>query len=76
MLFAIHFGNVPSTLFPEVIMLLVDEPKLESDLSYRIDYLCKFMGFEQSDIQLIHDSATVLAPLVPVLVDADYEKLH
>lgn len=57
-------------------MLLVDEPKLESDLSYRIDYLCKFMVFEQSDIQLIHDSAAVLAPLVPVLVDADYEKLH
>lgn len=57
-------------------MLLVDERKLESDLTYRLDYLCKFMGFEQSDIQLIHDSASLLAPLVPGLVDAVYEKLH
>lgn len=57
-------------------MLHIEEPRLESDLAYRLDYLCKFMGFEQSDIQTIHDAASALAPLVPGLVDAVYEKLH
>ena len=52
MLFTIHFRQCSfDSLSPEVIMLLVDERKLESDLTYRLDYLCKFMGFEQSDIQ-------------------------
>jgi hypothetical protein len=33
------------------------------------------MGFDADDIEAIHASATHLAPLVPVLVDAVYDKL-
>ena len=53
----------------------IDEPRLETDLSYRFGYLTEFMGFGEPDIRAIHASATVLAPLVPTLVDAVYEKL-
>lgn len=51
------------------------EPKLESDLGYRFQYLTEFVGFDESDIAAIHGAAPVLAPLVPGLVDAVYAKL-
>jgi len=54
----------------------IDEPRLESDLAYRFQYLAEFMGFGADDIAAIHGSATALAPLVPGLVDAVYAKLH
>lgn len=53
----------------------IDEPRLETDLAYRFGYLIEFMGFGEPDILAIHASAAVLAPLVPTLVDAVYEKL-
>lgn len=53
----------------------IDENRLESDVLYRVGYLSEFMGFEEPDIQAIHDSATHLAPHVPGLVDAVYDKL-
>ena len=57
-------------------MTTVDEPKLESDLSYRFQYLTEFMGFGEADVAAIHAAAPALAPLVPGLVDAVYDKLH
>ncbi len=57
-------------------MLAVDEPRLESDLAYRFQYLTEFMGFGADDIAAIHGAAPLLAPLVPALVDAVYDKLH
>lgn len=53
----------------------IDEDRLESDLSYRFEYLTEFMGFSTGDIETIHGSAELLAPLVPSLVDAVYDKL-
>lgn len=53
----------------------IDEPRLESDLEYRVDYLTRFLGFCPDDIESIHDSAELLGPLVPTLVDAVYDKL-
>ena len=53
----------------------IDEPKLESDLAYRFDYLTEFIGFGQEDIDAVHGAASHLAPLVPTLVDAVYDKL-
>jgi len=53
----------------------IDEQQLESDLGYRVGYLQDFIGFGQEDIDVIHASAEVLAPLVPGLVDAVYTKL-
>ncbi len=53
----------------------IDESKLESDINYRFGYLAEFIGFGQDDIAAIHGSAPLLAPLVPSLVDAVYDKL-
>jgi hypothetical protein len=57
-------------------MVHIDEPKLENDLEYRFNYLAKFMGFGEEDIAAIHGAAPALAPLVPALVDAVYDKLN
>ena len=56
-------------------MQSVDEPRLESDLAYRFEYMSEFMGFSEDDIAAIHDAAGYLAPIVPNLVDAVYDKL-
>ena len=57
-------------------MVHVDEPRLESDLGYRFQYLAEFMGFGEGDIVAIHGAAAAIAPLVPALVDAVYDKLN
>ncbi len=54
----------------------VDEQLLETDVAYRFQYLAEFIGFTGQDIEVIHGAAGLLAPLVPVLVDAVYDKLH
>lgn len=56
-------------------MQMIDEPRLENDLGYRFGYLTEFMGFGEADIAAIHGAAGHLAPLVPSLVDAVYDKL-
>jgi hypothetical protein len=57
-------------------MKRIDEARLESDLDYRFDYLAEFMGFGPEDVAAIHGAAEHLAPLVPAIVDAVYDKLH
>jgi hypothetical protein len=59
----------------ECAMQQIDEARLETDVNYRFEYLSEFMGFGAADIEAIHESATHLAPLVPSLVDAVYDKL-
>jgi hypothetical protein len=56
-------------------MKRIDEQRLEEDTAYRVGYVSEFMGFGADDIAAIHGAASHLAPLVPVLVDAVYEKL-
>jgi len=53
----------------------IDERLLESDLAYRFKYVAGFMGFDAQDIEAIHGAASHLAPVVPALVDAVYDKL-
>lgn len=53
----------------------IDEQRLEEDVAYRVGYVAEFMGFGADDIAAIHGAAGHLAPLVPVLVDAVYDKL-
>ncbi len=57
-------------------MKQIDEARLETDLAYRFSYLLEFVGFGGDDIEAIHGAAGALAPLVPSLVDAVYDKLH
>ena len=54
----------------------IDETRLETDLGYRVGYVTEFMGFGAEDIAALHASAAVLAPIVPALVDAVYDKLY
>jgi hypothetical protein len=53
----------------------IDEGRLESDTMYRVGYVSEFVGFGEDDIRAIQGAAGHLGPLVPVLVDAVYEKL-
>ena len=53
----------------------IDEPRLETDVVYRVGYLSEFMGFGEADVAAVHASAAHLAPLVPTLVNAVYDKL-
>jgi protoglobin len=57
-------------------MKRIDEARLEHDLPYRFSYLGEFMGFSPNDVAAIHAAAPALAPLVPGLVDAVYDKLQ
>src|SRR5262249_52139255 len=57
-------------------MKVINEALLESDLGQRFQYLAEFMGFGPEDVEAIHGAAPHLAPVVPALVDAVYEKLH
>ena len=59
----------------DVPMKTIDEAQLQEDLGYRFEYLTEFMGFGEEDIAAIHGAAPALAPLVPALVDAVYDKL-
>lgn len=54
----------------------IDELRLEEDVAYRFQYLQEFAGFGADDIAAIHGAAPLLAPIVPALVDAVYDKLH
>lgn len=56
-------------------MQTIDEKRLETDVEYRFGYMTEFMGFGQEDIDAIHGAAEHLAPIVPSLVDAVYDKL-
>src|SRR5262245_2250811 len=56
-------------------MKRIDEQRLEEDVVYRVGYVSEFMGFGEGDIAAIHGAAPHLAPLVPSLVDAVYDKL-
>ena len=57
-------------------MIHVNEHRLESDLSYRFQYTSEFIGFGTEDVAAIHAAATVLAPVVPTLVNAVYDQLY
>ena len=56
-------------------MKKIDENQLETDSAYRFGYTSEFIGFGSDDIDTIHSLAPALAPLVPGLVDAVYERL-
>ncbi len=46
-----------------------------TDLGYRFDYVARFIGFGSDDAAVVHAAAPKLAPVVPMLVDAVYDKL-
>ncbi len=57
-------------------MKSIDESRLESDLGYRFEYITEFIGVTEDDLAAVLESAEYLAPIVPTLVDAVYDKLQ
>jgi len=45
------------------------------NLPNRIQYLLDFIGFSEDDAAALHASRDIVAPLIPAIVDAVYEKL-
>lgn len=56
-------------------MKRIDEPRLETDLEYRVAYYRDFVGFDAADEAALHAAAAHLGPRVASLVDAVYDKL-
>jgi len=56
-------------------MQSIDEPRLDTDLQYRFDFLAEFIGFGSADSALIQAFAPHLGPKIGELVDATYSKL-
>ncbi|HBH51723.1 MAG TPA: hypothetical protein DDY91_07515 [Planctomycetaceae bacterium] len=56
-------------------METIDETRLESDLEYRYQYLCRFVGFGPDDIVAIQEIAPHLGPSIPALVEQTYTRL-
>ncbi|KAJ3353602.1 hypothetical protein GGF32_002933 [Allomyces javanicus] len=49
--------------------------QLYTDVVYRFKYVASFVDFGEKDMEMIKASAAHLAPLVPAVVDAVYQKL-
>lgn len=56
-------------------METIDEARLETDLEYRFQYLCRFIGFGPAEMAAIQQIAPCLGPQIPALVEQTYERL-
>ncbi len=56
-------------------MKRIDEARLETDVAYRFGYLAEFMNVTADDLATVAAAGPHLAPVIPALVDAVYEKL-
>ncbi|KAF9923529.1 hypothetical protein FBU30_006429 [Linnemannia zychae] len=54
----------------------IERKTLYTDPVYRFQYVAKFMGFGEEDINIIKAAGPLVKPLVPSVVDAVYTKLH
>ncbi|KAG0202818.1 hypothetical protein BGX28_004767 [Mortierella sp. GBA30] len=54
----------------------IERSQLYTDPIYRFQYVAKFMNFGDEDVDAIKGVAELIKPLVPVVVDAVYTKLH
>lgn len=56
-------------------MQTIDEARLESDTTYRFEYLREFLEFGPEDVAAVRAVMMPLAKRIPQLVDATYRKL-
>ncbi|KAJ3355927.1 hypothetical protein HDU83_002212 [Entophlyctis luteolus] len=69
-------GNEQKLLMaPATPINVIDRDRLYYDLMYRFQYVSKFVDFNQSDIDAVKAAAPLIAPLVPTIVDAVYDRL-
>lgn len=53
----------------------IDPIRLRHELSYRFEYLSKFINFTAEDIALLNAFAPIVFPRIPVIADTVYRKL-
>jgi len=53
----------------------IDGSRLSEDLRYRFEYISKFLNFTNNDITALNTLATIIIPVIPVIVDSVYRKL-
>jgi hypothetical protein len=53
----------------------IDAARLDQDVRYRFEYLSKFLNFTQDGVCALNNLASIIIPLIPVIVDAVYRKL-
>lgn len=53
----------------------IDSTRLRHELSYRFEYLSKFINFTADDIALLNAFAPIVFPRIPVIADTVYRKL-
>lgn len=56
-------------------MKTIEEPRLESDLVYRFEFLAEFIGFTPADAAAVQAIGPFLGPMIPQIVERTYEKL-
>jgi hypothetical protein len=56
-------------------LIVKDEGKLESDLMYRFEYMCEFMGISPNDLKIVHACKSVLEPRLDDIVADCFKKL-
>ncbi|KAH6897732.1 Protoglobin-domain-containing protein [Coprinopsis sp. MPI-PUGE-AT-0042] len=56
-------------------MQLISQAELDTSLPHRIQYLRDFISFTAEDAATLHTAAPVVSPLVPIVVNAVYDKL-
>ncbi|KAH6905555.1 Protoglobin-domain-containing protein [Coprinopsis sp. MPI-PUGE-AT-0042] len=56
-------------------MQLISQAELDTSLPHRIQYLRDFISFTAEDAATLHAAAPVVSPLVPIVVNAVYDKL-
>jgi hypothetical protein len=56
-------------------MQTIDEPRLETDLVYRFQFVADFIGFTKDDATALQSAAMFLGPMIPDIVDRTYQKL-
>lgn len=54
---------------------LIDEDRLYTDIEYRYQYLCDFIGITEDDIKLVHGAGAVLGPKTDEMVEVVYSRL-
>lgn len=69
-------ANNTSSTIPDPKLEHIDAKRLDTDLLYRFNYVCKFVGFGEEDIRLIRTKgAELLGPKVKSIVQAVYVQL-
>jgi len=56
-------------------MKTIEEPRLETDLTYRFEFLAEFIGFTPADAAAVQAIGPFLGPMIPQIVERTYEKL-